>query len=198
MIAENFVDRQRLEFIVVRRRCPMRVDVADLVRRDPSILDRPFHHADGAGPGFIRHCHVKRVAAHSITDDFREYVCPARLCKLQLFENEDSCSLAYYESVTFQIERPRSTLRIIVPSRKGTHRSKARHRHRRYRAFRTTADHRVGIAALDQTKTVADSVCSCRASGRRGRVRTLGTVANGNIAGGEIRDRGNYKEWRDT
>src|SRR4051812_5184297 len=88
--------------------------------------------------------------------------------------------------------------RIIITRRQGTHRCKTRHRHRRDRAFRTAAYHRVGIATLDNTKTVTDRVGSSRACGRGGGVGAPSSMTDRHVAGGEIYDSGDNKERRDA
>src|SRR5690348_4860233 len=85
---------------------------------------------------------------------------------------------------------------IIITGRQCTHRGKTSDRHRRYSTLSTPADHCVSISAFDQSKAVSDRMSTGRAGGGSSRVRPTGAVTDGDVAGSEIHDRRNDKEWR--
>src|ERR1700730_18112605 len=45
VLPEGIFDRERLKFVVVRRRCSVCVYVTDLIGADAGILDRPLHYS---------------------------------------------------------------------------------------------------------------------------------------------------------
>ena len=112
--------------------------------------------------------HVECVRAHAVADHFSQYLCAARLGKLQLFQDQDARAFADHKSVAVLIQRPAGVLRIVVAGRKRLHRGKATDAHRRNGRFGAARDHRIGIAALDDAEGVADGV---RAGGAGGRSR---------------------------
>src|SRR3954447_6627879 len=113
MFAESFLNRDGLELVVVGRRSPMRVDVADLNWFDPRILQSFLHHANCARTCLVRHGDVKGICGHSVADEFRVDACAAPTCVLKLFQNDKPRALAYNESVAVALERTRSMLRVI-------------------------------------------------------------------------------------
>src|SRR5258706_878760 len=106
VLAENLFDRQRLKFIVIRRRSAVSVNVADLLGEKLGVFERTLHNADRTRTGFVRHRYMKRIAAHPITDDLGKNVGAARLREFKPFEYQYARAFADDETVTFKIEWP--------------------------------------------------------------------------------------------
>ena len=98
VVAEDALQRGRLDRVAQRRRSAVRVDVADMVRRDLRILDRREHHAIGAIAFLGRLRDVVRVAGHSVADDFGENLRAAALGEFERLR-ESECP---------RLRRPRS------------------------------------------------------------------------------------------
>jgi hypothetical protein len=69
VLAEQVLDRERLDAIVVRRRGAVRVDVADLPRRDAGLPDGHVHDAHRSAAVLGRRRDVVRISGHAVADD---------------------------------------------------------------------------------------------------------------------------------
>ena len=117
--------------------------------------------------------------------------------ELQLLEDDDARTLAHDEAVAILVERAAGLLRLVVARREGAHRRKPAHAHRGDGRLRPARNHHVGIVTLDDLERVADGMRRGRARGAGRRVGPLGTVADGDLAGGEVDDGGGNEERRD-
>ena len=57
---------------------------------------------------------MEGVGAHAVTDDLGEDLCPSRLGELQLFEDEDACTLADDKAIAVFVEGPAGVFGIVV------------------------------------------------------------------------------------
>ena len=147
VIAEQPLDRVRLDLVVGRRRCAVRVDVIDLFRADSGIGDRIQHDAVRAVAVFRRQRDVEGVAAHAVSDKFGDDLGAALLREFEFFEHEDAGAFADDKTVAILVEGPGSALRFFVARGKSAHGGKSTDAHRRDRGFRAAADHDVRVAA---------------------------------------------------
>src|SRR5215216_4679986 len=98
-IPEDSLYRHGFELVIVMGGSAMRVDVINLVRLDPRVLDRVHHHADRAVSVFGWLRDVERVARHAVADHLRVNLRAALLGVLKLFENQSARALAYHKPI---------------------------------------------------------------------------------------------------
>src|SRR5215204_1973006 len=106
MRSERLFDRERLELVVVRRRCSVSVDIPDLVRRDTGVFKRSLHDPSRARSGFIGHREMKRVSARSIADELSVNLRATSLRRLELFEDHDPRAFTDNETIAISLKRP--------------------------------------------------------------------------------------------
>ena len=140
---------------------------------------------------------MEGVGAHAVADNLGEDVGAARLGELELFEDEDAGPLADDEAVAVLVEGPAGVRGVVVAGGERLHGSEAADAHGGDRGLGAAGDHDVGVAALDDAEGVADGVRGGGAGRRRGLVRSLGAVANGDVPGGKVDDGGGDEERRD-
>ena len=140
---------------------------------------------------------MEGVGAHAVADDLGEDVGAAGLGELELFEDEDAGAFADDKAVAVLVEGAGGVRGVVVAGGEGLHGSEAADAHRRDGSLRAAGDHGVGVAALDDAEGVADGVRGGGAGGCGRLVRPLGAVADGDVAGGQVDDRGGDKERRD-
>ena len=104
MLAEGLLDGERLELVVVGRRSPVRVDVADLFGRNPGVGDGLLHDAHRARRGLVGHGDVEGVGGHAVADQLGVNLRAARARELQLFEDHHPRALADDEAVAVALE----------------------------------------------------------------------------------------------
>ena len=198
VLAEDPLDGERLELVVVGRRGAVRVDVVDVGGREARVLQRAGHRARGAVALGIGRRHVMRVARHPVPHDLAvdPGVAPARV--LERLQHEDAPALAAHEAVAPGVERPRRLLRLVVARRHRLHRAEARDGQRHHDGLRAARDHHVGVAALDQAEGVAERVVAGGAGGDHGGVRPLGAEAHRDEPGRHVDDEHRDEERRDA
>src|ERR1700722_16938506 len=114
MIAEDTLDRGGFDSIAQRSRRSVRVDVIDLIRLELGISKRIAHHTKGSVTILSRRRDVERIARHPITFDIRKNARAAALGVFQVFEHENPCAFADYESVARNIPRTAGVRRIVI------------------------------------------------------------------------------------
>src|SRR6185369_6204739 len=108
---------------------------------------------------------MKRISGRAVAHDLSVDLRATSLCRLELFEDHDPRAFTDDKTVAVSLKRPRGVYRIVVVRRQRSHRREARHAHRRDSRLSATADHYVGIAALNNPEAVADCVRPCGAGG---------------------------------
>src|SRR5262249_59728971 len=103
-----------------------------------------------------------------------------------------------HKTVTPYVERARGARRVVVAGREGAHGRKSADRHRSDCAFAAAADHRHGVATLNDLEAIADGVRARAASGRGGRIRAFGVVVDRDISRSQVDDRGGNEKGRDA
>lgn len=177
----------------------MGVDVVDIGSRQTRTLQRHLHAAIGAVTVFRRSGDVEGISRQAVTDDFRIDLRAARLCVLELFENDDAGALAHDEAVTVDVIGARGFFRVVVVL--GGQRlagGKARERDTANRRFRTTGNHDVGVAERNQAAGVTDRMRAGRAGGDDRVVRAAKLMADRHLARGEVDEATGNEERRDT
>jgi len=197
MFAEDAFDGLRFEGVAERGAGGVSVDVVDLVGRDAGYLER-VSHGTGAAFAFGGHTgHVEGVGGEAVADDFGEDLCAACLGELEIFEDEDACAFADDEAVAVLVEGAGGVLGVVVAGGECAHGGKARDAERGDGGFGAAGDHGVGVAALDETEGVTDSVGGGGAGCGGGLVGAAGAVFDGDVAGGEVDDGAGDEEGRD-
>src|ERR1700722_7969990 len=190
IVTKNPFEGARFDYIADGRGRTVRVYVADVFRFELAILDRGFHYTIGAVAISRRLGDVVSVAGHAVAHDFGEDGSIAFLRVLEGFQDENTCAFADDEAVAAGVERAAGVGGIFIASGKGLHGSEAADAHGSDGGFRAAADHHFRGAALDDLEGIADGVGGGGAGGGGGRIRSFGTVTNGNVAGSEIDDGG--------
>src|SRR5687768_18477620 len=108
---------------------------------------------------------MESIGGSAVADDLAVNLRAATFRRLQLFQDHDPGAFANYKTIAIALKRPRSMNRIIVVRGQRAHRGEARHAHRCNSRLRTTADHDVGVAALNDLETISNSVRACGAGG---------------------------------
>src|SRR5207245_2569488 len=119
VLAEDALDRERLELVVVGRGRSVRVDVPDLGGVEPRVAQGGRHRARGAVPLGVGRGHVVRVARHPVADDLRVDPGVAADGVLKRLEHEHPGALAPKRMDT----SPDAMLTIIIGMKKGDTRS---------------------------------------------------------------------------
>jgi len=84
---------------------PWRVDILDLVRRDPGVLEGPPHDADRPVAVGGRGGDVERVARHPVADHLGVDPGVALQGPAELLQDEDARPFAHDEPVALGVER---------------------------------------------------------------------------------------------
>ena len=193
---EYLLDRPSLGQIAERRRGRVRVEVLNRRRAKAGVVQRRSHHPLDAVAVFGRRGEVVGIGTHAIADQFGQDVGSSRDRLPDLFEHQDAGPFPDHEPVTTDIPRTARGGRIVVALRQCAHRREPRDAERRDARFRTAADHRVGVTALDEPEGVPDRMRASRAGSRDRRIRALGPEPHRDVAGGEVDDRRQDEERR--
>ena len=114
MLAEEALDGGGLDFVADGRGGPVGVDVVNLFRPHPGVLERRLHHAKSSLAVFGRLGDVEGVAAHRVADHFGQNARVAALGDFEGFEDEDAGALADDEAVAVGVEGPAGALGLVV------------------------------------------------------------------------------------
>src|SRR5215470_17970066 len=101
---------------------------------------------------------MKRVAGHSIAYDLGINLGAAPARSLELFKDQYPSSLTDNETIALGVKGTAGMIRIIISSRKGPHCGKPTNTHRSDCRLSSSAQHCVGISALDDLETVTNRV----------------------------------------
>ena len=172
----------------------MGVDVAHLIGTKLRIFQRFAHGAVGAVGIFRGLRDMEGVAGHAVADDLGEDLGPAPARELQIFQHQDASSFADHKTVAIFVEGAAGALRLFVTHRKRAHGGESADAHWRDARFRAAADHDIGGAAGDDLEGVAHRMSARGARCARSRVRPLGSVPDGDVAGGQVHDTGGNEE----
>src|SRR6202034_2565044 len=124
-------------------------------------------------------------------------LCATGLGELEFFHDEDAGAFAYDEAVTILVEGTAGVLGVFVAGGESLHGGESTDTHGSDGGFGASGDHGVCVAALNDAESVADGVRAGGAGCGGGLVRTLGVVANADVAGGEVHDGAWNEERRD-
>ena len=159
------------------------------------MTERHFHRAIAPFRAFGRGRDVMGVARKAVTHYFGVDLRAARLGVLHFFKHEDAGALAHHETVAVLVIGTRGLRRAVVEmrgQRAAAHKGgDAQTANRRLRA---ACNHHVRITPLNEAAGVANGVRARGAGRHHGVVRTLETVTDGNLTGGQIdQERGNHE-----
>ena len=193
----SFLDRAGLDHVSGGGRGAVGVDVVDVARRDPGILERESHATPGTGPVIGRKGDVEGIAAHPEARHLRVDARTARARMLETLENHHPGSVRQNESVAVLVPGAARALRIVIARRQGARRREARKPGRRGRHFRSARHHAVGVPALDHPRRVPDAVRAGGAGGHDAVGGALDAIADGQVSGDHVDDVGRHEERRD-
>ena len=159
-IAEHVADRRALANVVGDRRRAVRIDVADVGRRDAAARKRIAHRA--RLPLDVGCRHVSRVRRIAVADQLGENLGAAREGALTLLEDQHTRTFAEQAAVAVRIERPIGTARLFDGRQ---HAEVVPHAvvQRVEERVGAAADRRVDVAVADHAEAVADRVGRRRA-----------------------------------
>ena len=153
-VAEQPLDRGKLDLVAHRRRGAMRVDIVDIGGIDAGALHRRHHAAIGAVAVLGRRGDVERVARKPVADDLGIDAGAARLGVFEFLQHHHAGPLAHDEAVAVAVIGPRGALGLIVEiGRERAAGGEARDRQAADGRLRTAREHHVGIAERDQSAT---------------------------------------------
>ena len=173
----------------------MRVNVAQLLRRQVGILQRRLHHPVGAFASFGGLGDVEGVAAHTVADQLRQDGRAPPLRKLQRFQNQYAGAFTHHKAVAVGVEGAAGALGLVVAGGERAHGGEPAHTQWSDGGLGAAADHSVGVAAGDDAVAVADGMGAGRAGGGGGGVGALGAGADRHLARRQV-DNGGGNEKR--
>src|SRR5579871_4404465 len=178
-----------LERVTDRSRRAMRVHIADGLGAYFGIANSIAHHAESAFVFRSGLRDVIGVGRHAIANDFRNDGSSAPPGMLKLLKNKNACAFADDKAIAPLIPRATGLLWIIIARGKRAHRRESTNAHASDGSFRAASDHHVGIAILNDAEGITHGMRTGGTSCRRGLVRSLGSVAHGNLSRRQIDNR---------
>ena len=171
MLAEDRPDRLQLGLVALGRRGRVGVDVLDVLRSEPGLLERAPGRADRAHAAGCRQRDVRRVGGRAVAHELGERRRAAGLRVLELLEHEDAGALADDEAIaarcrtgarppagsSFRVESARIAANPPISDLEDARLGAAR-------------QHDVGVVAADGLVRLADRVATGRAGRDRGEV----------------------------
>ena len=156
-VSKSIFDCSCLEQVVVMCACSVGIDIINLFRLHACFLHGQFHSHSGTFAVLCRGSNVVCVAGCAISHKFRVDFRASCFRMLQLFQNNNSGTLAQHESVSVLIKRTGSVFRIICcgKRRQGC---KSRDSCRTYRSLCTAGYHYVRVSVLDGAERVSDAM----------------------------------------
>ena len=171
MVAERDLQRLGLACVVQLRRRAVGVDVVDVLRLEPRVLDRQRDRARRRLAGLVG-CHlVERVVGRRVADQLTVDAGAALIGVLQRLEDQRARALAGDETIAVAVERPARLLGRFVARREGADGVEGRDPYLAQRRLGAAREHDVRVAALDHPRRVAERLRRRRARSRHGRVR---------------------------
>src|SRR2546429_6566888 len=118
---------------------------------------------------------------------------------LQLFNDEDTGAFAHDETIAVAVEGAGSTRwRFVEARRRGPGSGEAAEAHQIDAGFRAAANRNVDFSGSDETCGIADRLHARGAGGDRRTDRPLEAVADRDMAGREICEKGRHGERREA
>src|SRR4029077_17048338 len=114
-LAKYLLDRARLAYVANVRGSRMGVDIVNLIRRYPGMLQRKLHCARGALAIWRRRGHMVRIGGEAVSCDFAIDFRTARFGVLQFLPHHNARAFAHHKTIAVAIERARRALRLVVP-----------------------------------------------------------------------------------
>src|SRR5271169_5498524 len=97
---------------------------------------------------------VISITTHAVTHNLSENIGSATLGKLQVFEDQNACAFADYKSIARCVPGAAGLLRLVIARGKRAHGREPAYAHRSDRRFRTSGDHDLGIAPLNDLEGI--------------------------------------------
>ena len=156
----------------------MRIDVIDIVGLQLGVPNGVAHYAIGAIAVFRRRADVMGVARHAVSHHLGDDARLTALGPFQLFQNQHARAFPYNESIAILVPGAASPPRRIVAGRKRPHGAKSADPHGGDTRLGAAADHHIGVAVLNESKRIANSMRAGSASRGYRRIRPLRSSAN--------------------
>ncbi len=176
----------------------MRVDVVDLLRVQPGVLERHLHAARGPFAAGCRRGHVVRVGRVAVAKQLAIDACAPRFGMFEFFQHDHRRALAHHEAIAAEVEGSGRPLRLVIPRAHGLHCAKTANAQRHDRGLGATGEHHLRVAHLERAPGLANGVCRSRAGGTRGDVRPAQLVVHREQTGGHVQDERRDHERRDA
>src|SRR6516225_7888799 len=197
MLAEAALYRDAFGDVSQRSGGAVCVDVVDVRRREPAVLEGVAHAARGPCAVFGRSGDVMRICRHPVAGELAVDPHATRACVLQLLEHEDTRPFAEHESIAIDVPWTARGRRVLVARGERARRAKSSHAERADRRYGTPRDHHVGITILDQPRCFAETVVRGRARRDGGEIRPAIAVLDRHQARNHVDDRARHEEGRD-
>ena len=136
----------------------MRVDVADAFGLHSSPLEGRAHHQRDAGRGRLRRGHVVRVVRRPVPEHLGVDRRPAGARRLELLEHDRSSALADDEAGARGVEGPGRAGRVLLLGGEALIAQNPARIGGVHAGLGAAREHRVGVAAPDQLRALADGV----------------------------------------
>src|SRR5690606_27423113 len=146
----------------------VRVDVHDVVRLQPRVLEGPLHGLGLPGAARVGQHDVVGVAGVAAAGGDAVDLRAAGAGMLLRLQDHHRGALAEHEPVTVLVVGARRALRLVVAGRHRAHGAERRHLQGVYARLGATADHHVGAARADHVDGVADGLAAGRARADQG------------------------------
>ena len=181
MLAEHLFDRHRFGAVIQLRRAGVRVDIIDLLRRKPCVVERFAHGAHARFAARQGRSHVESIVIETVTEHFRVDARAARSRVLKLFYNERGAAFSHDKAIAQQVERTTSQSGIPRPSAHRFDDVECPDRNGRKRRFGSSGDDHIGEIVANVAQRFAHGYRAAGATVRVGRAYTAKTEVNRNV-----------------
>ena len=175
----------------------MRIEMANLSRRNPCLGDRNLHGPARAVAILRTGRDVVRIRGRAVADKLGERFCTARQRVAQFLNDQDAGAFAHDEAVPRHVEGARGLGRpVIEASRKRACGSKATEADDVHACFRATAHGDVGLIGADKTSRIANRLDAGRARCHRCAERAFEAMADRDVTRRQVHQEGRYRKRR--
>ena len=180
-VAKDFFDGEGFARIVQRRRSAVRVNVINLVNRDPGIAHRLLHHERRANRLRIGRGEMVRVRVGGIPQNLGVDFRAAGERVFQAFQDEDASAFADDKAIAVLVERTARMFGIVVASGHGAHDAERGKHNIRNNRVRAAAKHHIRITIANQLRGLAQRVRARRAGRHDGRIVSARAMSCGQV-----------------
>ena len=132
-------------------RCPMGIDIADIVRRDSAVRNGSKHAFCRHLPARIRSRDVIGITVIAVADDFGIDMGTAFFCVFQFFKDNDTRAFAHNKTASFFIKGARCLFRFLIIAGQCLHVIKASDGHFSNGSLTAPGKHDIGLDPFQHT-----------------------------------------------